>query len=120
MNHSFVPSDRFLMMPPMYHLAIGHLFGVVIAGGRTVLLTEQISPRHIIETISREGITSVFLLVPWAMDLVEALDRRELRLEDYDLASWRQTFTGPRPYLRASSAARRRTFRGSPTAPPTG
>ncbi len=93
-NHSFVPGDRFLMMPPMYHLAIGHLFGVVIAGGRTVLLTEQISPRHIIETISREGITSVFLLVPWAMDLVEALDRRELRLEDYDLASWRQTFTG--------------------------
>jgi acyl-CoA synthetase (AMP-forming)/AMP-acid ligase II len=29
-NHSFVSADRFLMMPPMYHLAIGHLLAVML------------------------------------------------------------------------------------------
>jgi long-chain acyl-CoA synthetase len=96
-NHAFVHSDRFLMMPPMYHLAIGHLLGVLLAGGCSVLLTEQISPRHIVETIARERLSVVFLLVPWAVDLLNALDRRELRIEDYDLSCWRRTFMGAQP-----------------------
>ncbi len=96
-NHEFVPTDRFLMMPPLYHLAIGHLLGVTLAGGCSVLLTEQISPRYIIETIAKERISAVFLLVPWAIDLVEAFDRKEIRIEDYDLDSLRLIFTGAQP-----------------------
>ncbi|PKN63100.1 MAG: AMP-dependent synthetase [Deltaproteobacteria bacterium HGW-Deltaproteobacteria-15] len=93
-NHHFNSSDRFLMMPPMYHLAIGHLLAVMLAGGCSVLLTEQISPRHIIETVARERITAVFLLVPWAVDLLNALDRKEIRIEEHDLSCWRRTFMG--------------------------
>ena len=96
-NHGFVSSDRFLMMPPMYHLAIGHLLGVMAAGGCSVLLTGQISPRFILETVARERVSAVFLLVPWAVDLLNALDRKEVRLEDYDLACWRRTFMGAQP-----------------------
>ncbi|MEW6666138.1 MAG: class I adenylate-forming enzyme family protein [Thermodesulfobacteriota bacterium] len=96
-NHGFVSSDRFLMMPPMYHLAIGHLLAVLLAGGCSVLLTEQISPRFIVETIARERLTAVFLLVPWAVDLLNALDRREVRIEEYDLSCWRRTFMGAQP-----------------------
>lgn len=96
-NHGFVSSDRFLMMPPMYHLAIGHLLAVLLAGGCSVLLTEQISPRFIVETIARERLTAVFLLVPWAVDLLNALDRREVRIEEYDLTCWRRTFMGAQP-----------------------
>jgi long-chain acyl-CoA synthetase len=96
-NHSFVSSDRFLMMPPMYHLAIGHLFAVMLAGGCCVLLTEQISPRTIVETIAKERVTTVFLLVPWAVDLLNALDRKEVRIGEYDLSCWRQTFMGAQP-----------------------
>jgi len=93
-NHHFISADRFLMMPPMYHLAIGHLLAVMLPGGCSVLLTEQISPRHIIETIARERVTAVFLLVPWAVDLLNALDRKEVKIEDYDISSWRRTFMG--------------------------
>jgi acyl-CoA synthetase (AMP-forming)/AMP-acid ligase II len=93
-NHGFVSSDRFLMMPPMYHLAIGHLLAVMLAGGCSVLLTEQISPRFMIETIAKERLTAVFLLVPWAVDLLNALDRREVKIEEYDLSCWRRTFMG--------------------------
>ena len=40
-------------------------------GGRTVLLTEKISPQFVLETISNEHISDVFLLVPWALDILE-------------------------------------------------
>ena len=96
-NHDFVRSDRFLMMPPLYHLAIGHLLGMVLAGGCTLLLTEEINPKHIIKTIAEERISTIFLLVPWAIDLMEALDRGDIRLEDYDLSCLRLIFTGAQP-----------------------
>jgi long-chain acyl-CoA synthetase len=96
-NHGFVSSDRFLMMPPMYHLAIGHLLAVMLAGGCSVLLTEQISPRFIVETVARERLSAVFLLVPWAVDFLNALDRKEIRIEEYDLSCWRRTFMGAQP-----------------------
>jgi long-chain acyl-CoA synthetase len=96
-NHGFVSSDRFLMMPPMYHLAIGHLLGVMLAGGCSILLTEKITPRYIVETIARERLSAVFLLVPWAVDLLNALDSGEIRTEAYDLSCWRRTFMGAQP-----------------------
>ncbi len=96
-NHNFVHSDRFLMMPPLYHLAIGHLLGALVAGACTVLLTGQVTPRFIVETIARERVSVVFLLVPWAADLLDAFDRKEIKIEDYDLIRWRQTFMGAQP-----------------------
>ena len=93
-HHYIKQTDGFLMMPPMYHLAIGHLVGVLIVGGRTVLLTEKISPQFVLETISNEHISDVFLLVPWALDILDALDKGEVRKEDYDLSAWRLTHMG--------------------------
>jgi acyl-CoA synthetase (AMP-forming)/AMP-acid ligase II len=96
-NHSLTPSDCFLMMPPMYHLAIGHLLGVMLAGGCSVLLTEKISPRYIVETVAKERVTVVFLLVPWAFDLINAFDSKELQKENYDLSRWRRIVMGAQP-----------------------
>ncbi len=96
-NHNFVDTDRFLMMPPLYHLAIGHLLGGMVAGACSVLLTEQISPQNIIETIARERVSSVFLLVPWTADLLDALDKKQIKIEEYDLSCWRETFMGAQP-----------------------
>ena len=96
-NHRLTQSDRFLMMPPMYHAAIGHMLGIVLVGGCSVLLTEQISPGLIMETIAKERISVVFLLVPWAADIVEAFDKRQIKIEEYDLDSWRLTHMGAQP-----------------------
>ncbi len=52
-NHKHESSDKFLMMSPLYHVAIGHMLGAVLAGGCTVLLTDQINPKNIIETIAK-------------------------------------------------------------------
>lgn len=96
-NHNFCEKDRFLMMPPLYHLAIGHLFGAMVGGASSVLLTEQINPKFIIETITRERLSVVFLLVPWADDVVQTLDKKEIGIDDYDLTCLRKIFMGAQP-----------------------
>jgi acyl-CoA synthetase (AMP-forming)/AMP-acid ligase II len=96
-NHNLVQSDRFIMMPPMYHVAIAHALGVMTAGGCSVLLTEQITAKTIVETIAKERISVAFLLVPWAMDLLEAFDNRRIRIEEHDLSRWRLTHMGAQP-----------------------
>ena len=67
MNHALARSDRFLMMPPMYHVAITHMFGVMAAGGCSVLLTEQITAQAMVNTIAKEHISVAFLSCrgPW-------------------------------------------------------
>jgi long-chain acyl-CoA synthetase len=89
--------ESLLMLPPFYHLAIGHVLGCMLAGGRAILLTETITPQYIFENISEERVSIVFLLVPWALDILEALDKGELRKEDYDLGCWRLMFMGAQP-----------------------
>ncbi len=96
-NHGFGHEDCFLMMPPLYHLAIGHLLGAMVGGACSVLLTEQIGPRFIIETIARERVSALFLLVPWAGDLLQAFDKKEISMDDYDLERLRKIFMGAQP-----------------------
>jgi acyl-CoA synthetase (AMP-forming)/AMP-acid ligase II len=96
-NDRWEHSDSLLMLPPFYHLAIGHLLGCMLAGARAILLTERITPQYIFKSISEERISIVFLLVPWALDILEALDKGELRKEDYDLRCWRLMFMGAQP-----------------------
>lgn len=96
-NHLWTYRDRNLMMSPLYHLGIGHLLGGVIAGASNVLVTEKISPAIILDTISREKVTMAFLLVPWALDILQALDKGELKLSDYDLSRWKLMYMGAQP-----------------------
>jgi acyl-CoA synthetase (AMP-forming)/AMP-acid ligase II len=108
-NSRLNQKDSLLMMPPLYHLAIGHLLGVLTAGGKTVLLTEKITPRYILESMEREKISYLFLLVPWALDLLEALDKKQLSQEAYDLSAWRFTQMGAQP-IPPSIVRRLKTF----------
>ena len=96
-HHYQKHEDNFILLPPLYHTgAKMHWFGSLIVGGRATLLTE-ISPQYIFEAVNNERGTIVWLLVPWAQDILDALDRRELRKEDYDLSSWRLMHIGAQP-----------------------
>jgi long-chain acyl-CoA synthetase len=96
-NHLWKHDDSLLMIPPLYHSAIGHLLGPMVVGARSVLLTEAISPQIIFETMAKEQLSVVFLLVPWTLDILGALDRGELRLGEYDLSRWRLMHMGAQP-----------------------
>ena len=54
-------------------------------------------PEHIIKAVSDEKITIVWLLVPWAQDILDAIERGDIKLEDYQLSQWRLMHIGAQP-----------------------
>lgn len=96
-HHSTTKDDVFLCIPPLYHTgAKMHWFGSFLEGGKAILL-KGTNPETILRTASEEHCTIVWLLVPWAQDILDALDRGELKLEDYELAQWRLMHIGAQP-----------------------
>ena len=96
-HHETTKQDNFLCIPPLYHTgAKMHWFGSLYTGSRAVILKGN-SPKAILESVSTEGCTIVWLLVPWAQDILAALDRGELKLEDYRLSQWRLMHIGAQP-----------------------
>ena len=46
-------------------------------------------PQAIFDAVSGEKCTIVWLLVPWCQDILAALDRGDLKIENYQLSQWR-------------------------------
>lgn len=96
-HHSQTREDTFLCIPPLYHTgAKMHWFGSLISGGKAVLL-RGIKPEWILKAVSDEQCTIVWLLVPWAQDILDAIDRGDIKLEDYKLDQWRLMHIGAQP-----------------------
>ncbi|MBQ7657223.1 MAG: acyl--CoA ligase [Clostridia bacterium] len=97
MHHETTHEDVFLCIPPLYHTgAKMHWFGSLYTGSRAVILKGN-KPQAILETVSMERCTIVWLLVPWAQDILMALDRGDLRIEDFQLSQWRLMHIGAQP-----------------------
>ena len=96
-DHGQTKDDVFLCIPPLYHTgAKMHWFGSLLTGGKAVLL-KGTSPKTILQAVSEEHCTIVWLLVPWAQDLLLTLDNKELDIADYDLDQWRLMHIGAQP-----------------------
>ncbi len=96
-HHKTTREDTFLCIPPLYHTgAKMHWFGSLYTGSKAVLLKGN-SPESILSSVSNEGCTIVWLLVPWAQDILAALDSGRLKKEDYRLSQWRLMHIGAQP-----------------------
>jgi acyl-CoA synthetase (AMP-forming)/AMP-acid ligase II len=96
-HHYQTKKDNFILIPPLYHTgAKMHWFGSFIVGGRAVIL-KGISPEWILEAIGEEKGTIIWLLVPWAQDILLKLDSGEIKLKDYDLHHLRLMHIGAQP-----------------------
>jgi acyl-CoA synthetase (AMP-forming)/AMP-acid ligase II len=96
-HHHQTRRDNFIILPPLYHTgAKMHWFGSLISGSKGTILTE-FSPKNVLDAISQERGTIVWLLVPWVHDILVALDKGELKLRDYNLRSWRLMHIGAQP-----------------------
>ena len=96
-HHKQTRRDNFLCIPPLYHTgAKMHWFGSLLSGSKAVLL-RGVNPEWIIKTISDEGITIAWLLVPWAQDILDAIDRGDIKIEEYSLLQWRLMHIGAQP-----------------------
>ena len=96
-HHGQTREDCFLCIPPLYHTgAKMHWFGSLLAGSKAVIL-KGTQAKSILEAASEEQCTIVWLLVPWAQDILNALDRGDVKLSDYELSRWRLMHIGAQP-----------------------
>ena len=96
-HHGQTRDDVFLCIPPLYHTgAKMHWFGSLISGSKAVLL-RGVKPEWILRAITEEKCTIVWLLVPWAQDLLDAIDAGKVDLNSYLLDQWRLMHIGAQP-----------------------
>lgn len=96
-HHGQTKDDCFLCIPPLYHTgAKMHWFGSLLVGGKAVIL-KGTQAKNILSVAAEEKCSIVWLLVPWAQDILNALDRGEISLKDYDLSNWRLMHIGAQP-----------------------
>lgn len=96
-HHGQTRDDVFLCIPPLYHTgAKMHWFGSLISASKAILLRGT-TPETILSAISDEGCTIVWLLVPWAQDILEKLDYKSINLENYNVKQFRLMHIGAQP-----------------------
>ncbi len=96
-HHGQTRDDVFLCIPPLYHTgAKMHWFGSLISCSKAVIL-KGTSPETILRAVSEERCTIVWLLVPWAQDILAAFDSGKLNPADYELAQLRLMHIGAQP-----------------------
>ena len=97
LHHETTHEDVFLCIPPLYHTgAKMHWFGSLFTGSKAVLLKGN-SPKAVFDAARQERCSIVWLLVPWAQDILAALDRGELDAKDEALSQWRLMHIGAQP-----------------------
>ncbi len=109
-HHGQTHNDIFLCIPPLYHTgAKMHWFGSFLVGAKSVLL-KGTDPKTILKAVSQEHCTIVWLLVPWAQDILDAIDRGDVRLEEYELDQWRLMHIGAQPVPQSLIARWKKVF----------
>ena len=96
-HHGQSREDCFLCIPPLYHTgAKMHWMGSLYAGSKAVLL-KGVKPEWILRAVSEEKCTIVWLLVPWAQDILDEIERGDIDLNRYQLSQWRLMHIGAQP-----------------------
>lgn len=96
-HHHQTKNDVFLCIPPLYHTgAKMHWFGSLYSGSKAVIL-KGTKPEAILHAASEERCTIVWLLVPWAQDILDAFESGELNVRDFNLDQWRLMHIGAQP-----------------------
>ena len=96
-HHGQTRDDVFLCIPPLYHTgAKMHWFGSLLSGSKAVLL-RGVKPEWILRAVTEEKCTIVWLLVPWAQDLLDAIESGRVNLDNYLLEQWRLMHIGAQP-----------------------
>ena len=96
-HHKQEHDDIFLLMPPLYHTgAKMHWFGSLISGSKAIIL-RGVKPDWILRTISEEKATIVWLLVPWAQDILDYIEKNSEEVSGYEFSQWRLMHIGAQP-----------------------
>ena len=90
--------DNYVIYLPLYHSGPTFIwFGFMAQGAKGTLLLEFKDPKWIIETMAEEKGTDIVFVVPIAVGVLNAIDKGDINLSDYDLSSWKYLGCGAQP-----------------------
>lgn len=90
--------DNYLFFLPLYHSGTMFLWAPFYAtGAQGTIIRDFRDPKWIIEAIAEEKCTDVLFVVPVGIAMINAIDKGELTLSDYDLSSWKHMEIGAQP-----------------------
>jgi acyl-CoA synthetase (AMP-forming)/AMP-acid ligase II len=96
-HHGQREDDVFLCLAPLFHTgAMMHWLGSLASCGKAVLLRDA-KPDAILKTVSEEGVTIAFMLVPWVQDILQEVENGNLNFGDFNLDQWRLMHIGAQP-----------------------
>jgi acyl-CoA synthetase (AMP-forming)/AMP-acid ligase II len=96
-HHGQQREDVFILIPPLYHTgAKMHWFGSLVSGSRAVLL-KGTDPGWVLHTVAAEKASIVWLLVPWARDVLDYYETHKEEIDKLDLSMWRMMHIGAQP-----------------------
>ena len=89
------PGDIWVTLKPLYHTGDWiHWLSSLFLGETSVIQGDKITPEVIFQVMHEEKGTVNMLLVPWLQDILSEVDKGTLKVEDYDLTSWRLVLLG--------------------------
>ena len=98
MTYFVQTDDNYLFFLPLYHSGTMFLWAPFYAtGAQGTIIRDFRDPKWIIEAIAEEKCTDVLFVVPIGIALLNALDKGDINLSDYDLSSWKYMEIGAQP-----------------------
>ncbi len=98
MSYFVEKNDNYLFFLPLYHSGTMFLWAPFYATGATgTILRELKDPKWIIDALAEEKATDVLFVVPIAIAILNAIDKGDIKLEEYDLSAWRYMEIGAQP-----------------------
>ena len=98
MTYFVQKDDNYLIFLPLYHSGTMFLWAPFYATGAAgTIIKDFKNPNWIIEAIDAEKCTDMLFVVPIGIAILNAIDKGELNLADYDLSSWKYMEIGAQP-----------------------
>lgn len=98
MSYFVQKDDNYLIFLPLYHSGTLFLWAPFYATGATgTLIRDFKDPKYIIEAMAEERCTDTLFVVPIAIAILNAIEKGELDLGDYDLSAWKYMEIGAQP-----------------------
>ncbi|WP_457554289.1 class I adenylate-forming enzyme family protein [Desulfobacula sp.] len=98
MSYFVQRDDNYLFFLPLYHSGTMFLWAPFYAtGAQGTIIRDFNNPKWIIEAIAEEKCTDVLFVVPIGIAILNAMEKGDIILSDYDLSSWKYMEIGAQP-----------------------
>ena len=98
LSYAVQRNDNYVFFLPLYHSGVMFVWsGFYTTGACGTVLREFKEPKWIIEAMAEEKGTDIVFVVPVAVAVLNAIEKGEIDLKDYDLSRWKYQGLGAQP-----------------------